>query len=195
MQEKSAQLLHSRLEDSTTAELPAPHASSIINGSNSIQRLALGVDKNSLRTPHKIPLQWSSCRSTRQMLYVDTKTWLPDDLLIRPTNDHGNSLELRVPLLDHKISSLPPHAAKLQNPRFHHSNRQESSQRLRPSGNSQSKKGWFPVPYENGFVSTSRTGFVTFFSTPRRRRGLFSEGCCRTHALRRIRSGVLERDF
>jgi asparagine synthase (glutamine-hydrolysing) len=48
-----------------------------------------------------------------QMLYVDTKTWLPDDLLIKADKiTMANSLELRVPLLDHVIlefaASLPP---------------------------------------------------------------------------------------
>jgi asparagine synthase (glutamine-hydrolysing) len=39
-----------------------------------------------------------------QMLYVDTKTWLPDDLLVKADKiSMANSLELRVPLLDHKV--------------------------------------------------------------------------------------------
>src|SRR6202023_1410229 len=39
-----------------------------------------------------------------QMLYVDTKTWLPDDLLVKADKiTMANSLELRVPLLDHKL--------------------------------------------------------------------------------------------
>jgi asparagine synthase (glutamine-hydrolysing) len=39
-----------------------------------------------------------------QMLYVDTKTWLPDDLLLKADKiTMGNSLELRVPLLDHRV--------------------------------------------------------------------------------------------
>lgn len=48
-----------------------------------------------------------------QMLYVDTKTWLPDDLLVKADKiTMANSLELRVPLLDHLLlefaASLPP---------------------------------------------------------------------------------------
>lgn len=47
-----------------------------------------------------------------KMLYVDTKTWLPDDLLIKADKiTMANSIELRVPLLDHKVlefaASLP----------------------------------------------------------------------------------------
>ena len=48
-----------------------------------------------------------------QLQYIDTKTSLPDDLLIKADRmTMGNSLELRVPLLDHKMlefaASLPP---------------------------------------------------------------------------------------
>ena len=39
-----------------------------------------------------------------RMLYVDTKTWLPDDLLVKADKiTMANSVELRVPLLDHKV--------------------------------------------------------------------------------------------
>ncbi|NJP05226.1 MAG: asparagine synthase (glutamine-hydrolyzing) [Chloroflexaceae bacterium] len=53
-----------------------------------------------------------------RMLYVDTKLWLPDDLLARgDKTSMANSLEARVPLLDHKLvefaASLPPNL-KLQ---------------------------------------------------------------------------------
>jgi asparagine synthase (glutamine-hydrolysing) len=48
-----------------------------------------------------------------RMLYVDTKTWLPDDLLIKADKmTMAASVELRVPLLDYMIlefaASLPP---------------------------------------------------------------------------------------
>ncbi len=47
-----------------------------------------------------------------QMLYVDTKTWLPDDLLVKADKmTMATSVELRVPLLDHRVlefaASLP----------------------------------------------------------------------------------------
>src|SRR6185437_13358786 len=39
-----------------------------------------------------------------QMLYIDSKTWLPDDLLVKADKmTMANSIELRVPLLDHHI--------------------------------------------------------------------------------------------
>jgi asparagine synthase (glutamine-hydrolysing) len=48
-----------------------------------------------------------------QMLYVDTKTWLPDDLLVKADKmTMATSLELRVPFLDHQVlefaAALPP---------------------------------------------------------------------------------------
>jgi asparagine synthase (glutamine-hydrolysing) len=39
-----------------------------------------------------------------RMLYVDTKVWLPDDLLLKADKmTMANGLELRVPFLDHKL--------------------------------------------------------------------------------------------
>jgi asparagine synthase (glutamine-hydrolysing) len=39
-----------------------------------------------------------------QLLYVDTGTWLPDDLLLKADKiTMANSIELRVPLLDHRV--------------------------------------------------------------------------------------------
>jgi asparagine synthase (glutamine-hydrolysing) len=46
----------------------------------------------------------SSDGPLEKMLYVDTKTWLPDDLLIKADRmTMANSIELRVPFLDHKV--------------------------------------------------------------------------------------------
>jgi asparagine synthase (glutamine-hydrolysing) len=50
--------------------------------------------------------------SLRKMSYIDIKSWLPDDLLLKADKmTMANSLELRVPLLDHKLlefsTSLP----------------------------------------------------------------------------------------
>jgi asparagine synthase (glutamine-hydrolysing) len=48
-----------------------------------------------------------------RMSYVDMKTWLPDDLLVKADRmTMGSSLELRVPFLDHV---LVEHAARLPN--------------------------------------------------------------------------------
>ena len=49
----------------------------------------------------------------QQMLYVDLKTWLPDDLLVKADKmTMANAQELRVPFLDHRLvefaATLPP---------------------------------------------------------------------------------------
>src|SRR5581483_1123186 len=53
-----------------------------------------------------------SADALSKMHYVDTKTWLPDDLLVKADKvTMANSVELRVPLLDHHVlefaASLP----------------------------------------------------------------------------------------
>jgi asparagine synthase (glutamine-hydrolysing) len=87
-----------------------------------------------------------------QMLYVDTKTWLPDDLLIKADKmTMTNSLELRVPLLDHVVlefaASLPPdfkvrgrETKRILKAAFARSLPEEILKR---------KKAGFPVPYES----------------------------------------------
>ena len=53
-----------------------------------------------------------------QMLYVDAKVWLPDDLLIKADKmTMANGLELRVPFLDHKLvefAATLPNASKIR---------------------------------------------------------------------------------
>jgi asparagine synthase (glutamine-hydrolysing) len=86
-----------------------------------------------------------------QMLYIDTKTWLPDDLLVKADKmTMANSLELRVPLLDHKLlefaASLPPHY-KLNGFSLKYIWKRAMSKRV-PSQILNRKKAGFPVPYE-----------------------------------------------
>jgi asparagine synthase (glutamine-hydrolysing) len=86
-----------------------------------------------------------------QMLYVDTKTWLPDDLLVKADKiTMATSVELRVPLLDFQIlefaTSLPQHYKVLG----------WSLKRILKAALSESvprevlnrKKTGFPVPYD-----------------------------------------------
>ena len=43
-------------------------------------------------------------RTLNRMLFVDTKTWLPDDLLVKADKmTMAASVELRVPFLDHRL--------------------------------------------------------------------------------------------
>jgi asparagine synthase (glutamine-hydrolysing) len=87
-----------------------------------------------------------------KMLYVDTKTWLPDDLLIKADKmTMANSIELRVPLLDHKIlefaASLPQNL-KVRG----FTTKYIAKKTLRglvPREILDRKKTGFPVPYED----------------------------------------------
>ncbi len=85
-----------------------------------------------------------------QMLYVDTKTWLPDDLLIKADRmTMANSMELRVPLLDHQVlefaASLPA-SYKLRGANTKHILKKALTKRL-PAAVLNRKKTGFPVPY------------------------------------------------
>lgn len=59
----------------------------------------------------------ASASPLNRMLYVDTKVWLPDDLLLKADKmTMANGLELRVPFLDHKLvefAAALPDASKL----------------------------------------------------------------------------------
>jgi len=85
-----------------------------------------------------------------RMLYLDTKTWLPDDLLIKADKmTMANSLELRVPLLDHQVlefaASLPPNF-KVQGSRTKRILKAAFAKVL-PEEILRRKKAGFPVPY------------------------------------------------
>jgi asparagine synthase (glutamine-hydrolysing) len=86
------------------------------------------------------------------MLYVDTKTWLPDDLLIKADKiTMANSIELRVPFLDHKVmefaASLPTNF-KVRGFTTKYLAKKALSHRV-PQEIINRKKAGFPVPYES----------------------------------------------
>ena len=86
-----------------------------------------------------------------QMLYIDTKTWLPDDLLVKADKmTMANSIELRVPLLDHRLlefaASLPPEY-KLNGFALKYIWKKALAKRI-PNSILKRKKTGFPVPYE-----------------------------------------------
>src|SRR5258708_22970377 len=58
-----------------------------------------------------------ACAPLDRMMYLDTKVWLPDDLLLKADKmTMANALELRVPFLDHHLVEFAaqlPAAAKL----------------------------------------------------------------------------------
>ena len=152
-QEKSAQFLHSRLEDSYYGR--TSHPSRFFNSrwqqfysSDFAQRIDKKFSSHAatkhFRNGHRAgPLG--------KMLYVDTKTWLPDDLLIKADKmTMANSIELRVPLLDHKIlefaASLPQNF-KIRGFTTKYIAKKALRGRV-PREILDRKKAGFPVPYE-----------------------------------------------
>ena len=84
------------------------------------------------------------------MLYIDTKSWLPDDLLLKADKmTMANSIELRVPLLDHRVlefaASLRP-GLKLNGRNTKYILKKALSKEI-PNEIRNRKKTGFPVPY------------------------------------------------
>jgi asparagine synthase (glutamine-hydrolysing) len=97
-----------------------------------------------------------------RMLYVDTKTSLPDDLLLKADKmTMANSLELRVPFLDHEVlefaASLPANY-KVRRFRTKHIAKRALRGRI-PSEILQRRKVGFPVPYTS-WMRTDLSGWV-----------------------------------
>jgi asparagine synthase (glutamine-hydrolysing) len=86
------------------------------------------------------------------MLYIDTKTWLPDDLLIKADKmTMANSLELRVPLLDHKVlefAAALPSSFKVHGFTTKYLAKKTLEKRV-PRRILDRRKAGFPVPYES----------------------------------------------
>jgi asparagine synthase (glutamine-hydrolysing) len=96
------------------------------------------------------------------MLYVDTKSWLPDRLLVKADKmTMAASIELRVPLLDHQVlefaASLPADF-KVRNSATKRLLRAALQDRVPPEIVNRKKAG-FPVPYEM-WLNTQLKDFV-----------------------------------
>jgi asparagine synthase (glutamine-hydrolysing) len=86
-----------------------------------------------------------------KMLYVDTKTWLPDELLVKADKmTMANSVELRVPLLDHKVlefAATLPRKLKIRGWTMKYLVRKALGGHL-PREIVTRRKAGFPVPYD-----------------------------------------------
>lgn len=124
-----------------------------------------------------------SADALSRMLYVDTKLWLPDDLLARGDKMcMAASIEARVPLLDHKVvefaASLPSNL-KLRNLTGKYILKKVSA-KLLPAEILQRKKQGFPIPI-SGWLRKEAKSFVSdlLSSETVRRRGLLDPGYVR----------------
>src|SRR6266550_1035993 len=113
-----------------------------------------------------------------RMLYVDTKLWLPDDLLARGDKmSMAASLEARVPLLDHELvefaASLPQHL-KVKGLTRKYLLKKVGQTLLPPEIIRRKKKG-FPMPVSLWFRKEARS-FLRDVLSPSalQRRGLFN---------------------
>jgi asparagine synthase (glutamine-hydrolysing) len=115
----------------------------------------------------------------QKLLYVDTKTWLPDDLLIKADKiTMANSVELRVPFLDHKVlefaASLPG-SKKLRGTQTKYILKRAVAGRIPKELLSRPKTG-FPVPYK-AWLEKDLKNFARDILTDRRtlQRGYFEQ--------------------
>ena len=87
-----------------------------------------------------------------RMLYVDSKTSLPDDLLLKADKmTMANSIELRVPLLDHKVLEFAarlPENFKIRGSTTKYILKKALGSRV-PKEILHRRKAGFPVPFES----------------------------------------------
>lgn len=114
-----------------------------------------------------------------KMLYVDTKTWLPDDLLIKADKmTMANSVELRVPLLDHKVLEFAaglPRNQKVRRLTMKYLAK-KALRRHVPKAILGRRKAGFPVPYR-AWLRTTLVDWVSEILLDRRTigRGYFRQ--------------------
>lgn len=106
--------------------------------------------QDSLSPLHALWRGQNNSGALNKMLYIDTKTWLPDDLLVKADKiTMANSVELRVPFLDHKVlefaASLPP-SFKVRGLTTKYIAKSALKQYV-PESIIKRKKAGFPVPY------------------------------------------------
>lgn len=160
------------------------------------RQLQLELDVDAAERVFAEQLQRTDARDVlSRMLYVDTKLWLPDDLLARGDKmSMAASLEARVPLLDHPLvefaASLPPHFKVRRLTRKYLL--KKVSRAWLPAEVIERKKQGFPMPLSIWFRREARA-FVHDLLAPDvlRRRGLF-EPAFVEHLLREHESGFAD---
>ena len=115
-------------------------------------RASLPVNGHAPKTlARQYAAQMSGMDVLDRMLFLDTKSWLPDDLLVKADKiTMANSLELRVPLLDHRVLEFAaslPRSSKLHGLTTKYVLKKALENRV-PEKILNRKKTGFPVPYE-----------------------------------------------
>lgn len=123
--------------------------------------------------------QAGASEPVQRMLYVDSKTWLPDFLLLRGDKlTMAHSIEARVPLLDHVVAEFAasrPASEKIRGGTGKYLLKQVARQLLPAEIVNRPKQG-FPVPIAQWFRAEARD-FINDLLAPStlRSRGLFDE--------------------
>ena len=115
-----------------------------------------------------------------KMLYVDTKTWLPDNLLVKADKmTMANSVELRVPFLDHKVLEFAaglPRNQRVRGWKMKYLAKKALKKRV-PQEILDRKKAGFPVPYERWLRQDLKAWVRDMLLDPRSlSRGYFQRG-------------------
>jgi asparagine synthase (glutamine-hydrolysing) len=150
---KYARLMSAHFPEYYLSRTSTPHC----NG-NGMSKLYSGDFARSINREHALePMRRLHDRVRGQevldgMLYIDTKTWLPDDLLIKADKiTMANSVELRVPLLDHKVLEFAaglPSSFKVHGLTTKYLFKEALRSRVPETILKRPKTG-FPVPYES----------------------------------------------
>jgi asparagine synthase (glutamine-hydrolysing) len=112
---------------------------------------ALSIDRERTLEPlRRLQAHVQDYSTLDAMLYIDTKSWLPDDLLIKADKmTMANSVELRVPLLDHKVlefAAALPDNLKVRGLTTKYIAKRALASRI-PKPILNRRKAGFPVPY------------------------------------------------
>jgi len=123
---------------------------------------SLLLESDSLAPTRRLLNETRQLNLLDRMLYIDLKTWLPDDLLIKADKmTMANSVELRVPFLDHKVlefaARLQP-KKKLRGTTTKYLLRQAVKKRI-PKPILRRKKAGFPIPFDH-WLSHELSDFV-----------------------------------
>lgn len=134
-----------------------------------------------------------------KMLYVDTKTWLPDDLLIKADRmTMANSVELRVPFLDHKVMEFAaglPRNQKVRGWKMKYLLKKALAKHV-PNEILNRRKAGFPVPYATWLRNDLR-GFVcdTLLDSKSMSRGYFEKAAVENLIKSNIESGSYPKEI
>jgi asparagine synthase (glutamine-hydrolysing) len=120
--------------------------------------LTSNVDsERSIEVTRKYLARAQGYSTLNKMLYVDTHTWLPDELLVKADKmTMANSVELRVPLLDHTLLEFAARLPRNQKVRGW-TTKYLAKKALRdhvPETIINRPKAGFPVPYESWLRSS-----------------------------------------